>query len=1568
MANSDKNIVITPNIGQTDDPKIVFSGANTSVTAQDISVYAYPTDNGTLSFEGSAGQLFSITNSLTGTIFSVNDISGIPSIEVDDTGTIRLAEFAGNVLIGTATDNGTDKLQVDGSGLFAGGDLTYSVSSTPSLTLGVNTTAAGTLKLWGGTAASYGLIQQTTNNLHIDSIGGETYLNFYDGNAVRFGNGAGGVVAVMGPDGDLWKGSDDNTGSRYFHDTYHPNADTWTTARTLTLSGAVTGSVSIDGSGNVTLATTATSDPTLTLTGDATGAATFTNLGNASLAVTVDQIDGVAFRNTNNTGPVNADTLNQAGHTYYNSGVTNFSGNATDGALYSQIYDTGWQHQIAGDYRSGRIAVRGKNNGTWQGWQSVYSDNYHPNADTWTAARTISLGGDLTGSVAIDGSSNVTLTATAIPGIMNEGAITGGTTWASIANNAVTRASWLAVAGSTSTDRPANDAGTFAYNYGIGLSINKANQGVLQMYAPEQDGVASGGMFYRSGWNGTIRSWQRLYDDEYKPLADAWTTARTLTLSGAVTGSVSIDGSGNVTLATTATSDPVLTLAGDATGSATFTNLGNATLTVAVVDDSHNHSINTISDEHRLFNNMGDNHSTRTDFNAAYDFGWRFIQGTTNGPGVNGATNYYSVYAGLGNEYLYNTYGMQIAYPRNVTNPYPTIRYREASTWGAWQKISAGQADTLTTARTINGVSFDGSANITVADATKLPLAGGTMTGTFTLGQQKINFHSGAGGTTFGANHYSMGVDIANGSWSGSNYSDLIIGYHTGIRIGAGYSGIRFYNNSPTTDANNDGNGDGVETLLMTIGGGGTPTSGANVTVTNQLNAATFNATSTTGGGFQGIDADSATIPSFTWTSDQNTGMWHAAADQIGFTTAGTNQMTITTTGVTAVGTVTADTFNATSTTNGGFQGIDADSLTAPSFTWTSDLNTGMWHRGADQIGFSAGGNDEFFITTTYTQSLGSSRAPIFYDSNDTAYYVDPNNLPGNGSTSAGARLRDLRVDRIWQGVPAHSGPILTYTLTSGGSGYVDGTYVNQVLSGGQGVYATFDFTVAGGVVTVATLTEKGSGFQIGNTIAIPALGGTGSGGLITVNSVRTVDVSLYNTASRIRLASSDTSLAANQEIGGIYFNARDASNGGGGDKAYILGVAAGTSGGGEIQFWTSSNAGSPTLCATVGGANDFRLYNTAGTFYHSFSNNPTANRTLTLPDAAGTIALTTSSITGNAATATALQTARTIGGVSFNGTANINLPGVNTAGNQSTSGNAATATALQTARTINGVSFNGTANITVPGSDSTKLPLAGGTMTGLLVGLASAATDVNTANDLGSFSVRSNGAGGVASISFHRPGVYATNMGLGTDNIFRIGGWSASNNCLQLSGTGDLTILNTVTAATFNATSATNGGFQGIAADSAANPSFTWTGDLDTGIYRSGTNQVAVTCGGTNELTITTTTATFAGNVVSNSDIRLKKDIEKIDFALSKVKALNGVNFTKIKNGDRSTGLIAQDVQAILPEAVTVDENGYLSVAYGNMVGLLVEAIKEQDNKINTMRTEIEDLKTLVKQLMETR
>ena len=100
MALSDKNLVITPNIGSTtDDPKIVFSAASSATSATIVTLRAYTATNGTLSFEGSAGQLFSVGNNVTGTIFAVSDAMGIPSIEVLDTGLVKLAQYSSYVKI-----------------------------------------------------------------------------------------------------------------------------------------------------------------------------------------------------------------------------------------------------------------------------------------------------------------------------------------------------------------------------------------------------------------------------------------------------------------------------------------------------------------------------------------------------------------------------------------------------------------------------------------------------------------------------------------------------------------------------------------------------------------------------------------------------------------------------------------------------------------------------------------------------------------------------------------------------------------------------------------------------------------------------------------------------------------------------------------------------------------------------------------------------------------------------------------------------------------------------------------------------------------------------------------------------------------------------------------------------------------------------------------------------------------------------------------------------------------------------------------------------------------------------
>ena len=101
MALTDKDILITPNDGSASaNPKIEFTGADANGNDTITVDTQYDGSITTLSYEGSAGQLFSISNDLTGTLFAVNDSSGVPSLEIDNNGEIRLSEFDGTVTVG----------------------------------------------------------------------------------------------------------------------------------------------------------------------------------------------------------------------------------------------------------------------------------------------------------------------------------------------------------------------------------------------------------------------------------------------------------------------------------------------------------------------------------------------------------------------------------------------------------------------------------------------------------------------------------------------------------------------------------------------------------------------------------------------------------------------------------------------------------------------------------------------------------------------------------------------------------------------------------------------------------------------------------------------------------------------------------------------------------------------------------------------------------------------------------------------------------------------------------------------------------------------------------------------------------------------------------------------------------------------------------------------------------------------------------------------------------------------------------------------------------------------------
>ena len=232
----------------------------------------------------------------------------------------------------------------------------------------------------------------------------------------------------------------------------------------------------------------------------------------------------------------------------------------------------------------------------------------------------------------------------------------------------------------------------------------------------------------------------------------------------------------------------------------------------------------------------------------------------------------------------------------------------------------------------------------------------------------------------------------------------------------------------------------------------------------------------------------------------------------------------------------------------------------------------------------------------------------------------------------------------------------------------------------------------------------------------------TGSSGSTTGNAAtatalataRTIGGTSFDGTANIAvgLAGTATALATARTIGGVSFDGTANIN--------LPGVnASGTQNTSGLAATATLAAGATALATarTIhgvsfdGSANIDLSEEVADTVGAMFSSNTETGITATYQDADNTIDLVVGTLnqdtTGLAGTATALATARTIGGVSFDGTANINLPGVNSAGNQATSGLAATATlaagatVLATARTIGGVSFDGSANINLPGVNS---------------------------------------------------------------------------------------------------------------------------------------------------------------------------------------------------------------------------------------------------------------------------
>ena len=153
----------------------------------------------------------------------------------------------------------------------------------------------------------------------------------------------------------------------------------------------------------------------------------------------------------------------------------------------------------------------------------------------------------------------------------------------------------------------------------------------------------------------------------------------------------------------------------------------------------------------------------------------------------------------------------------------------------------------------------------------------------------------------------------------------------------------------------------------------------------------------------------------------------------------------------------------------------------------------------------------------------------------------------------------------------------------------------------------------------------------------------------------------------------------------------------------------------------------------------------------------------------------------------------------------------------------------------------------------------------------------------------------------------------------------------------------------------------------SSSGPSYTFSNDIGTGMFRPSASNLAWSTNGTERMRIDATGQVMIGRTsasyplditgtaratdfIATSDRRVKTDIQTISNALDIVNGLRGVYFTRTGETHRQVGVIAQEVEEVLPEVVHTSVDDLKSVSYGNMVGVLIEALKDVSKRLEKM------------------
>ncbi len=624
-----------------------------------------------------------------------------------------------------------------------------------------------------------------------------------------------------------------------------------------------------------------------------------------------------------------------------------------------------------------------------------------------------------------------------------------------------------------------------------------------------------------------------------------------------------------------------------------------------------------------------------------------------------------------------------------------------------------------------------------------------------------------------------------------------------------------------------------------------------------------------------------AALPAYTWSGDPNTGLYWAAADQIGLSTGGAQRALLNASGLTVTGYVsTTGVIDA----GGAIYGFAGDSVTAPGYTWSGDTNTGMYWVGADQLGLTAGGVQRVLVNTTGLMVTGN----VGVGTTAPAYKLDV--AGGIRSYSSGyasliatttsstnyADLGLVRVSSTWWW-SNRSAALQLINSEDGGSTFK----TPMVIS-------------SSGNVGIGTLTPSERLEVVGNVKATKFIGDGSS-----LTNVGGDDLGNHTATTTIKAINGTAALPAYTWAGdtntGIYLAAADqiGLSTGGAQRSLLNASGLTVTGyvsttgvidaGGAIYGFAGDSAAAPGY--TWSGDTNTGMY-WVGADQLGLS---TGGAQRVLVNGSG------ATITGNIITTgqtTGYASIELGNGRTGDGGAYIDLHGDTTYSDyglriiRGTSANAASQILHRGTGTLQlATQDGGTVSVAVSGSTILTVNTSGAVLAGSLnmgsnkiTALATPTTTTDAANkayvdaavagggdDLGNHTATATikGINGTAALPAYtwagdtNTGMYwaaADQIGLATGGV--------QHALLTTSGlivTGYVSTTGVIDA---------GGAIYGFAGDSVTAPGYTWSGDTNTGMYWVGADQLGLTAGGVQRVLVNTTGATVTGNLTATKFI----------------------------------------------------------------------------------------------------